>query len=95
MKTVKIETTIKNIMISFVKEHGLLNIEASDLNHIEYSVSKPTRFHYGQIHIAHPQHGIWVADYTQSGNLSKPKQIVQIATGAWVGVNHPLAQKGA
>lgn len=92
MKTIKIETQIKKIMLAFVQENGLIKIDIT-INGIEYSVLAPTRWHYGQITITHPEHGTWIADYTKSGNLGIPKHCIQLETGGWVPVSHPLVQK--
>lgn len=85
-KTLKIETQIKNIMLSFVAEHGLTNNDLT-LDGISFHVLGATRFHYGQIKITHPEHGVWIADYAKSGKLGTPKQIKQTLTGAWVLAN--------
>lgn len=82
-KVLKIETQIKNIMLSFVSEHGFTNHNLT-LNDIHFFVLGATRFHYGQIKITHPEHGVWMADYAKSGKLGTPKRLKQLSTGAWV-----------
>lgn len=83
-RTLKIETQIKDMMKLFVAAHGLKNIDVTDATGIRYFVLGATRFHYGQIKIFHPEHGVWIADYAKSGNLGTPKRLMQISTGAYV-----------
>ena len=82
-RTIKIETQIKNMMKSFVAEHGLNNIDVTESG-TRYFVLGATRFHFGQIKIFHPEHGVWIADCAESGKLGTPKRLMQISTGAYV-----------
>lgn len=73
MKTIKIETTIKNIMNSFLNENGINDADTTTSTNDRILVVAPNRFGYGYVTLVLKAGGVWNASFNKNTRLGTPK----------------------